>query len=307
MWLDSLYAAILNWCAFRCVLLLPGVVFLMRSATNRHVHRCAYAQACKDPSRQVPPWGQRAISLAKHHPFLPLPFRVRPISAACCLGLHSWTLSIDPTPLPNHLQPPLLLCSATMDPLRDPLHDLVLEEALADTGPAPASTVAAGVAEATTDGAAEAAGADDASEASGEGSVHSTLTAALEAADRSPSPSRRGPGPYGPVPMSHPLARQYIPTLIPAGPPALPVGFLGHIQGHRRAASTPAGSSSSARGPPTVPQMPGEPDDPHWQRVLAVNALNTLQHTGPAFVHAPTLARSAANEWTHRTWTTPCI
>ncbi|CAE7308330.1 unnamed protein product [Symbiodinium microadriaticum] len=110
-----------------------------------------------------------------------------------------------------------------MDPLRDPLHDLVLEEALADTGPAPASTVAAGVAEATTDGAAEAAGADDASEASGEGSVHSTLTAALEAADRSPSPSRRGPGPYGPVPMSHPLARQYIPTLIPAGPPALPV------------------------------------------------------------------------------------
>ena len=36
--------------------------------------------------------------------------------------------------------------------------------------------------------------------------------------------------------------------------------------------------------------MPGEPDDPHWQRVMGVNVLNTLQHTGPAFVHAPTLA-----------------
>ena len=39
-----------------------------------------------------------------------------------------------------------------------------------------------------------------------------------------------------------------------------------------------------------MPQMPGEPDDPRWQRSMAVNVLNTLQLTGPAFVHAPTLA-----------------
>ncbi|CAE7839283.1 unnamed protein product, partial [Symbiodinium necroappetens] len=177
-----------------------------------------------------------------------------------------------------------------MDPLRDPLHDSALDEALADTGPVTASTTAEAATGETSGGAAADAGEDEASDA---GSALSTLTAALAEADRSPSPDRRGPGPYGPppaVPMSHPLARLYIPGFESARPPALPHGPLGAAHRQQQATSTPAGSSSSARGPPTTPHMPGEPDDPHWQRVMAVNVLNTLQHTGPAFVHAPTLA-----------------
>ena len=220
----------------------------------------------------------------------PLPLRVRPFSAAFYLGLHSWILGLGPTPLLYRQQPLPFLCSATMDPLRDPLHDSVLEEALADTGPATISTTEEAATGETGGGAATVAGEDEASDA---GSALPTLTAALAEADRSPSPDRRGPGPHGPppaVPVSHPLARQFIPGLMSAGPPALPTGFLGYVHRHRQVASTPAGSSSSARGPPATPSMPGEPDDPHWQRVLAVNVLNTLQHTGPAFVHAPTLA-----------------
>ncbi|CAE7191108.1 unnamed protein product [Symbiodinium necroappetens] len=189
----------------------------------------------------------------------------------------------------------------------DPLHDDVLEEALADTGAAATDTAAVHAAPDDTaaadgldneDGAALVAAAvakpearDTDEDAHSEASVYSTWTAAMNAADRSPSPAIRAEaGPFGPppaVPISHPLARDYIPGLSLVRPHALPAGFVGFVNRHRPA---PLGSSSSARGPPTVPQMPGEPDDPHWQRAMAVNVLNTLQHTGPAFVHAPTLA-----------------
>ena len=169
-----------------------------------------------------------------------------------------------------------------MDPLRDPLHDSVLDEALADTGLTTASTTEM-AATSAIDGRTAEAEEDRASEA---GSALSTLTAAMEAADRSPS-TDRGPG------VRHPLARLYIPGLLSElseRPPTLLHGPLGTARGPRPPTTTPAGSSSSARGPPTAPHMPGEPDDAYWQRAMAVNVLNTLQHTGPAFVHAPTLA-----------------
>ncbi|OLP76796.1 hypothetical protein AK812_SmicGene43221 [Symbiodinium microadriaticum] len=178
-----------------------------------------------------------------------------------------------------------------MDPLRDPLHDSVLDEALTEADAGTAETTAA-VAMAMPTGTS-AGEADAASDASRDGSILSTLTAALAAADRSPTPERRGLGPFGPPPAvsdHHPLARQYIPGLPPTRPLTMPTGFLGFVHRHRQTAAGASGSSSSARGPPTTPQMPGEPDDPHWQRVMGVNVLNTLQHTGPAFVHAPTLA-----------------
>ncbi|OLQ03274.1 hypothetical protein AK812_SmicGene13769 [Symbiodinium microadriaticum] len=165
-----------------------------------------------------------------------------------------------------------------MDPLRDPLHDSVLDEALADTGLPAASSTEEAATGSMDDGAADE-GADGAS----------------DAGDRSPSVDR-GPGPHGPppaVPVSHPLAWLYAPDLVSAisvRPPALPHGTTRTSHGPRPAETTTAGSSSSARGPPSAPHMPGEPDDPYWQRVMAVNVLNTLQHTGPAFVHAPTLA-----------------
>ncbi|CAE7421762.1 SMC1, partial [Symbiodinium sp. KB8] len=173
----------------------------------------------------------------------------------------------------------------------DPLHDSVLDEALADTGLPAASSTEEAATGSMDDGAADE-GADGASDA---GSALSTLTTALEAADRSPSVDR-GPGPHGPppaVPVSHPLAWLYAPDLVSAisvRPPALPHVTTRTSHGQRPAETTTAGSSSSARGPPSAPHMPGEPDDPYWQRVMAVNVMNTLQHTGPAFVHAPTLA-----------------
>ena len=255
----------------------------------------ASAQAQPGPSdrkhAQALPWRQAAIQSPRHPAShaLPKPFRVRPLHTADSPHLHSIRLSLVPSCC-NLTLP--LLCSATMDPLRDPLHDSALDEALADTGTTEATAAAT---TATTTGTS-AGEADAASNASEEGSFLSSLTAAMEAADRSPSPVRHGPGPFGPppaVPVHHPLARQYLPGLPglpPTRPLSLPSGFLGFVHRHRQAAPEATGSSSSARGPPTTPQMPGEPDDPHWQRAMGVDVLNTLQHTGPAFVHAPTLA-----------------
>ncbi|CAE7206409.1 unnamed protein product [Symbiodinium microadriaticum] len=190
---------------------------------------------------------------------------------------------------------PCLACSATMDPL----HDDVLEEALADATALAAPDDTAALAGSDNEGVEETTAAtakpearDAEEDATSEASHYSTWSAAMHAADRSPSPSRRGAGagPFGPPPaisIHHPLARQYIPSLPSAEPPAMPVDLVSSRHRHR---TTPLGSSSSARGPPAIPSMPGEPDDPHWQRVMAVNVLNTLQHTGPAFVHAPALA-----------------
>ena len=189
----------------------------------------------------------------------------------------------------------------------DPLHDDVLEEALADVATAAADATTATTtsedvaaptgsdaedADLTAEATAKPAAREEEDDAPSEASIYSTWSAAMRAADRSPSPSRRGAGagPFGPppaVPIHHPLARQYLPGLPSEGPPTLPVSLVGS---RHRPRTTPLGSSSSARGPPSTPRMPGEPDDPHWQRAMAVNVLNTLQHTGPAFVHAPTLA-----------------
>ena len=273
-------------------LLLQVVVPLMQHAATR----CAFTQALRGSSTKILPtplhstWrgspGPHVTGLDQPHtpPALSYgPPRFRPLRVDCTSCLHVPTTRLG---FPSHSLLPRSLCFATMDPLRDPLHDSVLEETVADSGPTIASTAMEAAHSATSDGAAADAGEEMDSDA---GSALSTLTAALAEADRSPS-ADRGPGPHGPPPPVHPLARQVLPGLIPSGPPAVPAGFLGYVHRHRRAASTPAGSSSSARGPPAAPPMPGEPDDPHWQRVLAVNVLNTLQHTGPAFVHAPTLA-----------------
>ena len=249
-WLAGLY----------CVLLLPRVVLFTRFVTTRS----ATAQAQTGPhdlhGTQDLYGGRIVLKPAKHRtsPALlshPHPFRVRPHSAGSSLRLHTLALSIGLITLFCRSPPLPFLCSATMDPLRDPLHDTVLEEALADSGPATASTTAEAAEGETRGGAAADAGEDAASD---EGSALSTLTAALAEADRSPSPDRRGPGPYGSppaAPVSHPLARQYIPGSIPARPPALPTGFLGSVRRQRQVASTPAGSSSSARGPPAAPHM----------------------------------------------------
>ena len=286
-----------HWLAsFRCVLLLQQVAPFMRFVASRSANARAKKALNGPHSTQAMLWGQTALRPARHQTSPALPthsFRVRLPNTACHLWLHTLTLrvsllSCSRLPLP-------FLCSATMDPLRDPLHDSALEEALADAGTA--DTTAA----TTVPTAIGALGeeAEAASDASAEGSVHSTFSAAMEAADRSPSPDRLGHGPYGPPPavpvnalVRHPLARQYLPALssTPTRPLTLPTGFLGFVHRPRPTAPEATGSSSSARGPPTTPQMPGEPDDPHWQRVMAVNVLNTLQHTGPAFVHAPTLA-----------------
>ena len=195
----------------------------------------------------------------------PLWFRLLGVECTSCLYLTTSRLGLTPQSWSRLFLHSL--CSATMDPL----HDDVLEEALADNEAA--------------DAAATAHASDEEGEAAS--SVYSTLTAAISAAHRSPSPVRRGPGPYGPppaVPINHPLAHAYIPGLSRVRPDALPAA------NDARPGPVTMSSSSSAGGPPTVPQMPGEPDDPRWQRSMAVNVLNTLQLTGPAFVHAPTLA-----------------
>ena len=284
------------------VLLLQVVVPLMQSAVTRSVS----TQAPRNSSTKLIPASLHSIRGASPGPYVtgldqirtppalparPLRFRPLRVNRTSCLHLPTARLGSPPSRLLLRLP-----CSATMDLLRDPLHDSVLDEALADDGLPPATTTAMATTSALDEGTAEAE-VDRASEA---GSALFTLTAAMEEADRSPS-TDRGPGPHGPppaVPVRHPLARLYIPGLtseMSVRPPIQLQGPQGTARGPRPATTTTASSSSCARGPPTTPNMPGEPDDPYWQRVVGVNVLNTLQHTGPAFVHAPTLA--AVRSW----------
>ena len=271
------------------VLLLQGVVPLIQYVATRS----AFTQALRSPSiRTIPTLlhGIQETSLGPHVagpgqnnappavPNRPLRFRPLWVDRTFCLHLPPSRLGFPPQPYYRLFL--RSLCSATMDPL----HDDVLEEALADTDAAVADTTDVHAAPADTaattgsdneEGAASVAVAvakpetrDAEEDAPSEASIYSTWTAATHAADRSPSPDRRGAGagPFGPppaVPISHALARDYIPGLSLVRPHAhaLPAGFMGFVNRRRPA---PLGSSLSAQGPPTVPQMPGEPDDPHW-------------------------------------------
>ena len=274
-----------HWLAsFRCVWLLQQVAPLIRFIASRSTNARAKTAPHGLHSTRALHWGQPAL------PRTSLWFR--PLWVAPTPGLQLTPSWIGCPPCRPY---PCLACSATMDPL----HDDVLEEALADATALAAPDDTAALAGSDNEGVEETTAAtakpearDAEEDATSEASHYSTWSAAMHAADRSPSPSRRGAGagPFGPPPaisIHHPLARQYIPSLPSAEPPAMPVDLVSSRHRHR---TTPLGSSSSARGPPAIPSMPGEPDDPHWQRVMAVNVLNTLQHTGPAFVHAPALA-----------------
>ena len=132
------------------VLLLQGVVPWLRLSAKR----CANAQAVWGSANQCvhksphstqaqllvqTPWvSLRLCRLHLGPASYALPHRLlwfrRPQAIACNCCLHSLTLRFRLTgPSYNNLPLPLLR-SATMGPLRDPLHDSVLDEALADTG-----------------------------------------------------------------------------------------------------------------------------------------------------------------------------
>ena len=109
---------------------------------------------------------------------------------------------------------------------------------------------------------------------SDDGSVLSTLTAAMEAADRSPSPGRLATGPHGPpppVPVTHPPAPLYVPGLTRTSP----------------------GVPDSTRTRPLPGTMPGEDtaSGPRWWRSLAQTVMQHLQLTGPIYLHAPRTLR----------------
>ena len=120
-----------------------------------------------------------------------------------------------------------LQCPASMDPLRDPLHDSVLDEALADPGTA-GTEEATAMAETTGASVEETAASSDGE--SQEGSVYSSLTAAL-AADEAAEP----------VPFD--------PTAPPAGPPRLLHSCQHHRPWLRSTPGMPFVSASPRLGP----------------------------------------------------------
>ena len=247
--------------AYRCcVLPLPRVTLFGRFDPPG----CAHAQATRGPTglnhTQELPWGRTAIQ----------PFRVKSRDIACHACLHSLTLRLGLVLSCRTLTLPLL-CSATMDPLRDPLHDSALDEALADPGPAD-TTAAAAMAETTGASDGEDAAASDGD--SHAGSVFSTLTAALEADEAAE-----------PVPID--------PHAPPAGPPAPMPLWIYHDDPARPptpfSTLPPMPSGSSPRPARTIGPMPGEHsvDGPAWHRSLVQNVLQHLGCSAPAFLTAP--------------------
>ena len=164
-------------------------------------------------------------------------------------------------------------CANIMDPLRDPLHDSVLEEALDDTGLEGTAVHVAAVAPEEPPNASIAATADASDAESQAGSMFSTLTAALEADDAAE-----------PVPAD-PHA--------PAGPPVPTPLWMPHDDlGSMPAPFSILPSMPSSTSPPpahTIGPMPGEHsvDGPAWHRSLVQNVLQHLGCSAPAFLSAP--------------------